>query len=283
MKSLASQALEKLGKNWSVGSETREAKLQTVKRFAVFVESKFGLERIENLKPGHIAAYVSSLHEQGIDPRTGANYMSHVRDLCQAIGKGGIVAKDNAAYGFGGVSRQNPLHLNVDKVNEIRSLLEAKAASGDRIAVMMSANAAMRDAFGLRQKEAMLSHQVVLKEGRMHLVVEGAKGGRPREIPVRNQKQINALDQQKGAAAALGNANERSIPPELSLKVAMKEESKIWHKLGGTRVVKANMHAQRHAYAQERLHQGASKAEINREMGHGDHRSLGSYAHETTP
>jgi len=283
MKSLACQALERVGKNWSIGSGTREAKLQEIVRFATFVEKKFGLERIENLKPGHITAYVNSLHEQGIDPRTGANYMSHVRDLCQAIGKGGIVAKDNAAYGFGGVSRQNPLDVNVDKINEIRSLLEAKAASGDRIALMMSINAEMREAFGLRQKEAMLSTNVVSKDGRMYLYVEGAKGGREREIHIRNQQQIDALDRQKAAAKFLGNANERAIPPELSLKEAMKQESSQWHKQGGTRAAKANMHAQRHAYAQKRLAEGASKAEVNRELGHGDHRSLGSYAHETNP
>jgi len=278
MKSLANQALERVGKNWNVGSGTREAKLQTIVRFANFFAKHFGLQSIDNLKPGHVQAYADSLHQEGINARTGANYMAFVRDLCQAIGKGGIVAKDNAAYGFGGVSRQNPLEVNIDKINEIRALLEAKAAAGDRIAIMMSATAAMRDAFGLRQKEALLSNQVVHKDGRMYLAVEGAKGGRPREVPLTTQQQYNALDLQKAAVAALGNANERAIPPELTLKEAMNAESKVWNKMGGTRKAQANMHAQRHAYAQRRLKEGASKAEVNRELGHGDHRSLGAYA-----
>lgn len=282
MKPLSCQALERVGKNWKVGSGTREAKLQTIKRFADFVQNHFGLQRIENLKPGHIQAYVQNLHDQKTSARTGANYMAYIRDLCQAIGKGGIVAKDNAAYGFGGVSRQNPLEVNNDKIAAIRSQLDAKAAAGDRLAMMMGASAEMRDAFGLRQKEGLLSCNVVVKDGRMCLDVEGAKGGKPRQIPVRNQQQLNALDRVAATAKLLGNASGRGIPPEMSLKEAMQAESKAWNKSGGTRAAKANMHAQRHAYAQERLAEGATKAEVNRELGHGDHRSLGSYVHDKT-
>jgi site-specific recombinase XerD len=279
MISLSRQALDRIGKDWSSGKGTREAKLQTIIRFCNFVESKFGLERIDNLKPGHVQAYANGLHQEGISARTGANYMAYVRDLCQAIGKGGIVAKDNANYGFGGVPRQYPLDVNGDKIAEIRSQLDAKAAAGDRIAMMMSASAAMRDAFGLRQKEALLSAKVVVKDGKNCLEVKGAKGGRQREVPIRNEKQLTALDRVAATAKALGNANGRPIPPEIALKDAMRTESKVWHTMGGTRAAKANMHAQRHAYAQERLAEGASKAEVNRELGHGDQRSLGSYAH----
>lgn len=283
MKPLSCQALEKVGKNWNVGSGTREAKLQTIKRFCNFVQQTFGLQRIENLKPGHVQAYATSLHEQkNISARTGANYMAYVRDLCQAIGKGGIVSQDNAAYGFGGVARQNPINLNGGKVSEIRLQLEVKAAAGDRLAMMMSATAAMREAFGLRRKEAQMSCKVIIKDGVPCLDVEGAKSGRERQVPIRDQMQQNALDKLAATAKALGNANGRAIPPELSLKAALRAESKAWHEMGGTRVAKANMHALRHAYTQDRLAEGASKAEVNRELGHGDQRSLGSYAHDNT-
>lgn len=277
MKPLSCQALERVGKDWSVGKGTREAKLQTIGRFAEFVQHTFGLERIENLKPKHVQAYAASLHEQGVSARTGANYMAYVRDLCQAVGKGGIVAKDNAAYGFGGVPRQNPLNVNHEKIADIRSQLDEKAASGDRIGMMMSASVAMRDAFGLRQKEALMSIRVTTKDGKQYLLVLGAKGGRSRELEIRTQAQRIALALVAETAKALGNANGRPIPPELNLKNAMKAESAEWHKLDGTRAIKANMHAQRHAYAQRRLTEGANKAKVNRELGHGDHRSLGSY------
>jgi site-specific recombinase XerD len=277
MKPLSVQALERVGKDWSTASGTREAKLQTIKRFCTFVQKQFGLQQLENLKPGHIQAYVKSLHDQELSPRTGANQMAHIRDLCKSIGKQGIVAKDNAAYGFDCASRQNPINTNREIVSDIRSQLEAKALSGDRIAQMMTATAAMRDAFGLRQKEALMSSKVVIKDGKTCLEVEGAKGGRLRDIQIINEKQLAALDKVAATAKALGNANGRVIPPELSLKQAIKAESKLWNKLGGTRATKANMHSQRHAYAQQKWAGGATKAEINRELGHGDSRSIGSY------
>lgn len=277
MKTLSSQALDKIGKKWDLAKETREAKLQATKRFASFVEKKFGLQNIDNLKPGHVQAYAEHLHQEGISARTGSNYMSAVRDVCKAIGKGGIVARDNAAYGFGGVSRQNPIKADLEKINSIRSELENMAANGNRIAMMMTASAEMREAFGLRHKEALMSHEVRLVNGKACLVVEGAKGGRERHLEIRNEAQINALDRVVLTAQLLGNGNGRIIPPEMSLRQALNAESKLWNQLGGTREAKANMHAMRHTFTQERKEEGATRPEMNQELGHGEQRSLGHY------
>jgi len=278
MKSLAKQALDRVGKNWSAASATREAKIQAITRFCKFVEQRFGLENVQNLKPGHVNAYVEQLHADNINPRTGANYMAYVRDIAIAIGKANIVSRDNAAYGFGGVTRQNPLTQNTGKVGEIRQQLEVKAAGGDRLAMMMTASAAMRDAFGLRQKEALMSCKIIYIDGKPHLDVEGAKTGKERQNEVWTDAQRAALVKVAETARLLGNANGRPIPPEFNLKQALQLETKAWHRAGGTREASANMHAARHEYAQQRLAEGASKAQVNRELGHGDSRSLGCYA-----
>lgn len=278
MKPLSSQALDRTGKRWDLASETRDAKLQATTRFASFVEQKFGLQNLDNLKPGHVQAYAEHLHQAGISARTGSNYMSSVRDVCEAIGKSGIVAKDNAAYGFGGVSRQNPINADLEKIGSIQSELESMAASGNRIAMMMAASAEMREVFGLRQKEALMSREVKVIDGKSCLVVEGAKGGRERILEIRHERHVNALDRVAATAQILGNGNGRIIPPEMSLKQALNTESKMWNQMGGTRGAKANIHAQRHAYVQQRLREGATRAEINQEVGHGDPRSLGCYA-----
>ena len=57
-RSLASQALARIGKDWSKSSLTREKLLSNTKEFANYVAKAFGLERIDNLKPGHIQSYV---------------------------------------------------------------------------------------------------------------------------------------------------------------------------------------------------------------------------------
>lgn len=276
MKSLSSQALEVIGKNWGVSSQTREGKLQGVARFAEFVEQKFGLENLQNLKPGHVQAYAKSLQGQ-VSPRTGANYMSYVRDVCGAIGKPAICERENAAYGFGGVARQNPQQLNVEKVAEIRNTLSERADAGDRVAMMMLATADMRENFGLRHQEALMSHKVILINDKPFLVVEGAKGGRPRSIEVKTQGQRDALQRVAETANRLGNGNGRVIPPELTLKQARGAESRAWHQLGGTRSAKASMHISRHDYVQRAKASGATTEKINQDIGHGDGRSIGSY------
>ena len=93
MKPLASQALELIGKDWSVGKLTREAHLQHTKDFADFVRQKFAMEKIQNLKPNHVLAYVQNMKDQGLDNGTMCNRMAAVRDLAEAIGKGNIVAR----------------------------------------------------------------------------------------------------------------------------------------------------------------------------------------------
>jgi site-specific recombinase XerD len=277
MKSLASQALETVGKQWKGASITREAKLQAIKRFANYVEKTFGLQDIKNLKPGHIESYAKSIHGQ-VSPRTGANYMAYVRDVCQTIGKPGICARDNAFYGFGGVPRQNPQELNTEKVSEIRATLGVRAAAGDHLAMMMSAAADMREQFGLRHKEALMSNKIEMRDGKPHLVVEQAKCGRPRVCEIKTAEQREALAKVAETAGLLENGNGRIIPTNMSLKSALIKESKEWNKLGGTKAEKASMHLARHNYAQKRLAEGATKAEVNRDLGHGDKRSLGSYS-----
>ncbi len=277
MKSLSSQALQKLGKGWVGASETREAKLQEINRFTNYVEKTFGLQDIHNLKPGHINAYADSIRGE-VSPRTGANYMAYVRDVCHAIGKPGICARDNAAYGFGGVARQNPQQLNVAKVAEINSVINARAAAGDRVALMMSAAADMRPVFGLRHKEALMSCKTIMINGKPHLVVEGAKTGKPRVVGIETEAQRNALTKVAETAATLGNGNGRIMPPELSLKQALQAESREWHKLGGTREAKASMHIARHDFVQKERAAGKSKEQINVAIGHGNGRSIGSYS-----
>ena len=100
---LASQALARMGKDWSKSSLTREKLLSNTREFAQHVAKSYGLERIDNLKPGHVQSYVNSLHDRGLAPST----MAAVRVIAAAIGKQNIVQKTNAAYGIERV-RVNP-------------------------------------------------------------------------------------------------------------------------------------------------------------------------------
>ena len=274
--SLARQALDRIGKNWSKAKQTREKLLSNVSQFAQFIENSYHLERIENLKPRMITAYAADMAAQGLSASTRANRMTAVREVCSAIGKQGICSKDNMAYGIERI-RVNPQPVDQDKLAEIRGVLVERAAAGNRVALMMVAADALRDAFGLRAKESVMSSGIVIKGGKEYLSVEGAKGGRPRLLPIDSDKKAEAIRLVQETAKTLGSGTGRVIPPELSLQQAYDAQRNRWAALGGIRAFGANQHGERHVHAREMKSEGASKAEIMADLGHGEDRSPASY------
>jgi len=275
-KSLERQALDRMGKNWGKSSGTREKLLNNVSHFATFVQGQFHLERIDNLKPAMIKAYAASMTEQRLSPSTMANRMTAVREVCAAIGKQGICSKENKEYGIERC-RINPQAVNVDKLDEIRRALGERAAAGDQVAKMMVAADALRDAFGLRAKESLMTSKVVETEGQNSLIVEGAKGGRPRCLPIDSDKKAAAVKLASETTKDLGSGTGRIIPPGMSLKEAYDAQRNEWAKLGGTRESNANMHGERHLHARQMSSEGATREEIMADLGHGESRSPAAY------
>lgn len=64
-KNLAAQAMERLGKDWSKASLTKEKLHANVKKFARFYERCFGLQKVDNIKPHMVEAYVRSMRHSG--------------------------------------------------------------------------------------------------------------------------------------------------------------------------------------------------------------------------
>lgn len=271
-RSLEVQAMATIGKNWSKSSLTREATIQHTKSFARFVMDKYGLERIDNLKPGHVSAYVHDMQKRGLSAGTMANRLSAIRSLANSIGKQNIVCRNNDEYGIER-SRKNPVLANHEKIAEIREKIDAAAKAGDRIAMMVSAAAALREAFGLRQKESLMSHRV---EGN-RLVVEGAKGGRPRSLEITTNSQLQAIQLADQVSQALGSGTGRIIPPELSLKKAYNAQRNLWSKMGGTKASRSHQHASRHDFAQRSKAAGDSDLQLSIKLGHGRKYVAGHY------
>lgn len=275
-KPLVVQALKRIGKDWSKSSLTREGYLQHTKEFAGFVAKRFGLERIENLKPGHVMAYVTHLQERGLSAGTLANRLASVRQLAATIGKPNIVERTNDAYGINRI-RMNPVIADNDKIEQIKSALKTMADNGDRVAMMTYAASLLREEFGLRAKESIMSAKMIQHEGKLFLRVEGAKGGRVRDLEIKTPEQLSAVHTVEKVATELGSGTGRIIPPELSLKAAYNAQRALWASLGGTRDNRAHMHAQRHNNLQTMHANGATNAELMKRAGHGEDRSPGHY------
>jgi hypothetical protein len=124
---------------------------------------------------------------------------------------------------------------NLEKLKEIRGIIEAKAQAGDKVAKMYLAADRLREAFGLRAKESLMTSKVYERDGRQYLQVEGSKGGRTRDLLVKNKQQQKAVQLLIETAKALGSGTGRIIPPAMSLKQAYHAQRNLWAKLGGTR------------------------------------------------
>ena len=275
-KSLERQALERMGKDWSKASLTREKLLGNAREFAKFVSERYGLEKIDNLKPKMVQAFVREMHERDLAPSTMAGKMTAIREIATAIGKQNIVERYNSDYGIER-TRINPQVVNHGRLSEVREAIATMADQGDKIAQMVRAADGLRMEFGLRAKESLLSSKVEVKDGKLYLTVEGAKGGRPRELEARTEGQLKAVQLVAETSKALGSGTGRIIPPDMSLKQAYDAQRNLWRECGGTREDGANMHGERHAYARELDSDGASKATIMADLGHGGNRSPAAY------
>lgn len=274
--SLASQALARIGKDWSKSSLTREKLLSNTREFAAHVAKTFGLERIDNLKPGHVKSYVENLHARELSASTKADKMIAVRIIASAIGKQNIVERHNAAYGIERV-RVNPQAVDHDRLLEVREAISARADQGDRIALMVRAADSLRVAFGLRAKESLMSNRIEIRDGKTFLHVEGSKGGRPRELQVRTESQMKAVQLVAETARTLGSGTGRILPVNMTLKQAYDAQRNLWRQCGGTRAAGANMHGERHGYARGRDAQEVARSAIMSELGHGEDRSPSAY------
>jgi len=205
-----------------------------------------------------------------------ADKLTAVRLIASSIGKQNIVEQHNAAYGIERI-RINPQAVNHDRLIEVREKISARANQGDRVALMVRAADSLRVAFGLRAKESLMSSKIFVRDGKTFLSVEGAKGGRSRELEARTETQIKAIQLAAETARALGSATGRIIPPDMTLKQAYDAQRNFWRECGGTRASGANMHAERHDYARGRDAEGAARSTILSELGHGEDRSIAAY------
>ena len=211
----------------------------------------------------------------GLSHATVMNRMAHVRWWAERVGKRGMVGA-NADYGI--LPRSH-----VSDGTRRRDLDEAGLAlvKDDHVRVALRLQAA----FGLRREEAIkLSPSHADRGDRLLVKASTAKGGRPREVPVRTDAQRRLLDDARRLAG--GGA---LIPPERNYAKQRKVYEDQTRAAGLDR-----MHGLRHAYAldryegltgwkapaaggparsdltdRERRIDSAARLRISRELGHG--------------
>lgn len=281
---LKHEARQAFGKIRKGSSLTREKTLGNLDRIAEFAASR-GLQHISDINTKFINAFVENLKSKDLKPSTIEGYLTTLRRLAHQIGKDNIVQRENKAYGIErkGADRYSPKEANMEMIAEIKENLMAKGKE------WMVVAAELREAFGMRAKESLLSHKVTETEnGNRRLIIgcdgktrtieiKGAKGGRPRSNGAENAKQNQALDKLKAYQERTGR--ESLIPENLTLKQALRQQSNMWHRLGGTKDVGANTHVARHAEVQRMISEGKDPLVAIERVGHSDTRKLSHYVH----
>ena len=259
------QAAKILGKNRRAGSLTQYKNAGQVRRFCDVVQQLYGLQNIRQLKTKHVLGAIKEFQSQGLSPSTMASYATAARSIAEAIDKRNIVPRSNKELGISRAGhRLKPVMADMEAIHNITEQLHKKEE-------WLGLASEMRTAFGLRAKESLLSHKV--ENG--SLAVEGSKGGRPRQIPIRNDAQYDILNR---VNAHLRREKKTSlIPTELTLEQGLKKQANLLNRIGATKENRTNAHAARHDYAQRLADNGTSRADISEELGHGREEVVSHY------
>ena len=197
-------------------------------------ESGFRELRASGLKPKHVEALSTRWQAEGLNPGTIKNRMVQLRWWAQKVGKTGIMADDNKAYGI-------PDRQLVSTANKARTLTATELA---RITDPYTAvSLKLQAAFGLRRAESIKIQPSWADRGdKLVLKASWCKGGREREIPIRNIEQRQVLNEARRLAQG------GSLVPRGLRFVDQLQRFKHQCSVAGIHRV----HGHRHAYAQAR-------------------------------
>lgn len=247
-----------VGKNYSKASLTTEMLVGNIERIAQFMEKTQGLQSIRHMKTKHVKNFFSSIGH--LSASTQANYATAMREIVRAIGKANIMPRTNAEIGIDRSNRYNPKRGDIEKMAEIRDKLyeknEWRGLAFD-----------LQREFGLRIKESLLSHRTHKIDGKVFLIVQGAKGGRPRNLEIRTPGQAALVERVQNYIYQSGGNS--LIPPDKTLAQGYKSQVNAIYRAGGTKENLANSHLWRHEKARGMSNEGLSDKNIAEHLGHG--------------
>lgn len=188
----------------------------------------------KSLKPKHVEALVERWKLEGLAIGTIKNRMTELRWWAEKIDKQNVVARNNESYGIA----NREYVTNVNKARELTAGDLAKVTDPHtRLSLKLQA------VFGLRRAESIKIQPGWADRGdKLVLKSSWTKGGREREIPIRNTEQRQVLNEAK-AFAGRGSL----IPTDKSY-VEQLRRFEYQCETAGIHVV----HGHRHDYAQTR-------------------------------
>ncbi len=188
----------------------------------------------QGLKNKHVEALIAKWKQDDIADSTIKNRMSQMRWWAEKINKPSIIAKDNSHYGIG----RRTYVTNISKACDLDTEKLEKITDP-----YVTLSLRLQEAFGLRREESIKFIGAWADRGdHIFLKASWCKGGRAREIPIRNEPQRSVLDEVK--AFTKGKS---LIPANLTYVQQMHRYEDQTAKAGFCK-----MHGLRHEFAQLR-------------------------------
>lgn len=240
----------------SASLKTQERRMYTVCRSLMELrEQGFKLESPYSLRHKHVSALVDRWIVAGQTGGTIENKLSHLKAFCQWMGKHDLIRPlgdytDREAHGL-----VRSYVTTIDKSWEAKGIdaaavIETIAQDDPYVAIQLQLQAA----FGLRVEESWsLKIGTALKNLDTLRVVDGTKGGRKREVPIRLRLQV--LER---AASLVDPVSGSTTPAAYSMKRWRNRYNAVLRKHG---VYKKGLgvtsHGLRHGWAQQMYEESA--------------------------
>lgn len=262
---------------------TREARDLTFRTFAATMKAEgFGIRTSEQIGGRHLTAFVAARVHEGISPRTLANQMSHIRAVLEHVGKSGLAR--NPEYSNRSLGIAQGSRIGTKEPLSDAALKGFRDTTANRPGIGLTLE--LQRALGLRETEAIRGGRAdtlarwereLTQKGCVY-IVEGTKGGRPRDTHVANVeralsviREARSLIQSQGGGYLVRKADGSAAA---NLKQARNIYRNLCHREG------IQSHAARYAFARERLEayrqhgfsEREARAATSQDLGHGDGR-----------
>lgn len=206
-------------------------------------EIGYKVQKWENVKEKHIEQLVARWKEKGLAISTMKDRLSYVRWALDKSGNQHAIQKNKDL----GIPERKYVK-NEDKswnTKEYNKTLDAVYAKSQNLGFQMEL---MRE-FGLRFKESCTfrPNRDVDLTNNIIRVHHGTKGGRPRQVPIRNNNQCCLIEDLKKKFKGENSL----IPTDMTYIQWKKQAYNIGREAGVTRDKVGTFHGLRHAYAQD--------------------------------
>ena len=265
-----------------LSANTREAYLSDVGKFCAWATSDTQCPSVTSVGTEHVEAFVASLHDLGISPRSQARIISGLRSFYKYLRLEGLMDVDpTALIDAPRIGAHLPEVLSIEEIDNMESCIDLGKAEGQRnlaiIETLYSCGLRVSELCNLQMSKVSLTDKVVMVEG---------KGNKQRMVPMSDSavqeitlylEDRNHIDVKPGEEDILFLNRRGKRLTRVMVFYIIKQLAEL---AGITRPI--SPHALRHSFATHLLEGGANLRAIQMMLGHESIATTQIYLHTDT-